>query len=99
VSDDEGPDSWGIIERHQRLPGDRAKHSAGPLSSQPTTPSKGEKGKERAQMLSHGSGIGHPGIIRSRTVPTIRKSCPSKASLVDGPTLLRKARRTLAQPA
>jgi hypothetical protein len=40
---------------YQRLPGDRAKYSAGPLSSQPTTPSKGEKGKERAQMPSHGA--------------------------------------------
>ncbi|KAI0247642.1 Rho GTPase activation protein [Lactifluus subvellereus] len=96
VSDDEGPDGWRIIERHQRLPGERAKHGAGPSPSQTTTTNKGEKGKERAQMPPPVSGITYPGIIRSRTVPTTRKGRPSTAD--SAPALLRKARRTSTQP-
>jgi GTPase-activating protein SAC7 len=102
VSDDEGPEGWRIIDRHQRLPGERANNSAGPSTPQMTTTNKGEKGKERAQMSPPvtGRNKSQPIISRSRTVPTPRKGHRNTALLVDGaPALLRKARRASAQPA
>jgi GTPase-activating protein SAC7 len=95
VSDDEGPEGWRIIERHHRLPSDRTRTFAGSSTPQTTAgTSKGERGRERTQM-----GIPQPGIVRSRTVPSTRKTRPNTAALVASPALLRKARRASAQPA
>lgn len=93
VSDDEGPDGWRIIERHHRLPSDRTRTVAGPSTSQTTGTNKGERGRERTQ------GIPQSGIVRSRTMPSTRKTRPNMTALVEAsPALLRKARRASAQP-
>ncbi|KAH9963097.1 hypothetical protein BGW80DRAFT_854842 [Lactifluus volemus] len=94
VSDDEGPDGWRIIERHHRLPSDRTRTVAGPSSQTTTGTNKGERSRERTQM-----GIAQPGIVRSRTVPSTRKTRPNTTALVASPALLRKSRRASAQPA
>jgi GTPase-activating protein SAC7 len=110
VSDGEGPDGWRIIERHQRLPGERTRIGAGPSTSQTTMTNKGEKGKERAQMPPPVAGMSttQSGIMRSRTVPSSRKSRPSTAIgdvtpahrlASSAPGLLRKARRASTQAA
>jgi GTPase-activating protein SAC7 len=113
VSDDEGPDGWRIIDRHARPSADRGKQGAGTsgaAAAAQTMPGKGERDNERSPGNKSISG-GAPGIVRSRTVPSTRKS---RASTVDpavvqrgtpgasgsafNPAVLRKARRASAQP-
>jgi hypothetical protein len=96
VSDDEGPEGWRIIDRHPRIPGDPGRYG-------------GAAGTSGANAGAQGKGS--PRIVRSRTMPSSRNG---RASTVDAgvaqrgtgpsgsmpsPAVLRKGRRSSAQPA
>jgi len=99
VSDDEGPEGWRIIDRHPRIPGTSGA-SAGAQG----------KAQQMPPLSPTAAGKAAPRIKRSRTVPTSRSG---RASTVDAgsaqrgagpsgstpsPGVLRKARRSSAQP-
>jgi len=110
VSDDEGPDGWRLIDRHTRPATERGRHGGG-TSTTAQTPGRGDRDQ---MPMSSGAGtlLGSPGIQRSRTVPSSRKGRAStvdsgamqRGTMVGvsgsapNPGLLRKARRSSAQP-
>jgi hypothetical protein len=110
VSDDEGPEGWRIIDRHPRIPGDPGKYGGAAGTSGTSAGAQG-RAHQMPPLSPTAAGKASPRIMRSRTMPSSRNG---RASTVDAgaaqrgtgpsgstpsPAVLRKGRRSSAQPA